>query len=69
MAYLDADDPIPEVRGYAQPGAAHSDSFVTGRDAQPAALCTALAAPVITAARPRGATRAADPITPPGPSA
>jgi len=53
VAYLDADDPIPEVRGYAQPGAAHSDSFVTGRDAQPAALSTALAAPVITAARPR----------------
>ncbi len=53
MAYLDVDDPIREVRGYAQQGAVHGDSNVKGRDAQLAALSTSLAAPVITAARPR----------------
>jgi len=53
VAYLDVDDPIREVRGYAQQGAAHGDTNVKGRDAQPAALSTSLAAPVITAARPR----------------
>jgi hypothetical protein len=53
VAYLDVDDPIREVRGYAQPGVAHGDSNVKGCDAQLAAPSTSLAAPVITAARPR----------------
>jgi len=51
VASLDVDDPIREVRGYAQPGVAHGDSNVKGCDAQ--LPSTSLAAPVITAARPR----------------
>jgi hypothetical protein len=61
VAYLDADDPIGDVRGYAQHGAAHCDCFVKSRVAQLAALSTSLAAPVITAAGRAGATLAGDP--------
>jgi hypothetical protein len=53
IAFVDIDDTIREVHGYAKQGAAFGYSGVRGLNAQIAAVSTPLAAPVITAARLR----------------
>ncbi|MGV0990604.1 IS1380 family transposase, partial [Limnohabitans sp.] len=53
LAYLDVDDTIKQVHGYAKQGAAYGYSGVKGLNAQLACLSSPLAAPVITAARLR----------------
>lgn len=53
MAYLDVDDTIREVHGYAKQGAAYGYSGVKGVNAQIAALSSPVCAPVIAAARLR----------------
>jgi len=53
LAFLDIDDTIREVHGYAKQGAAYGYSKVRGLNAQLAVLSTPLAAPVIAGARLR----------------
>jgi len=53
LAFLDVDDTIREVHGYAKQGAAYGYSKVRGLNAQLAALSTPVAAPVILGARLR----------------
>lgn len=53
LAFLDVDDTIREVHGYAKQGAAYGYTGVRGLNAQIAALSTPLAAPVIAGARLR----------------
>ncbi len=53
MAFLDVDDTIREVHGYAKQGAAYGYSRVRGLNAQLAVLSTPIAAPVISRARLR----------------
>ena len=53
LAFIDVDDTIREVHGYAKQGAAYGYSRVRGLNAQLAALSTPLAAPVILGARLR----------------
>jgi len=53
IAFLDVDDSIREVHGYAKQGAAYGYSGVRGLNFQIAALSTPLVAPVIAAARLR----------------
>ncbi len=53
LAFLDIDDTIREVHGYAKQGAAYGYSRVRGLNAQLAVLSTPLAAPVIASARLR----------------
>jgi len=53
MAYLDVDDTIREVHGYAKQAAAFGYSGVRGLNAQCAVLSTPIAAPVIARARLR----------------
>jgi Transposase DDE domain group 1 len=53
IAFLDVDDTIREVHGYAKQGAAYGYSGVRGLNAQLAVVSTPLAAPVIAAARLR----------------
>ncbi|HVI38655.1 MAG TPA: IS1380 family transposase [Gaiellales bacterium] len=65
VAYLDVDDTVREVHGYAEQGAGFGYSGVRGLNALLATISTPLAAPVIAAARlrrgaaysPRGAAR------------
>jgi hypothetical protein len=65
VAYLDVDDTVREVHGYAKQGAGFGYSGVRGLNALLATISTPLAAPVIAAARlrkgsaysPRGAAR------------
>ena len=65
VAYLDVDDTVREVHGYAKQGAGFGYSGVRGLNALLATISTPLAAPVIVAARlrkgsaysPRGAAR------------
>ncbi len=59
-AFLDVDDTIREVHGYAKQGAGYGYSKVRGLNIQLAALSTLLAAPVVLRARLRkGATNSA----------
>ncbi len=53
LAFLDIDDTIREVHGYAKQGAAYGYSRVRGLNAQIAVCSTPLAAPVIVGARLR----------------
>jgi len=53
MAFIDIDDTIREVHGYAKQGAAYGYSGVRGVNAQIAALSSPTCAPVIAAARLR----------------
>ena len=53
IAFLDVDDTIRQVHGYAKQGAAYGYSGVRGLNAQLAVVSTPLAAPVIAAARLR----------------
>ena len=53
MAFIDIDDTIRQVHGYAKQGAAYGYSGVKGLNAQIAALSSPTCAPVITAARLR----------------
>jgi hypothetical protein len=53
LAFVDVDDTIREVHGYAKQGAAFGYSGVRGLNAQLAAVSTPTAAPVIAAARLR----------------
>lgn len=53
VAFLDVDDTIREVHGYAKQGAAYGYTRVRGLNIQLAALSTPLAAPVIARARLR----------------
>jgi hypothetical protein len=53
LAFLDVDDTIREVHGYAKQGAAYGYSKVRGLNAQLTVLSTPLAAPVIAGARLR----------------
>lgn len=53
VAFIDVDDTIGEVHGYAKQGAAFGYSGVRGLNAQLAAVSTPLTAPVIVAARLR----------------
>jgi len=53
LAFLDVDDTIREVHGYAKQGAAYGYSRVRGLNAQLAVLSTPVAAPVIARARLR----------------
>lgn len=53
MAFIDVDDTIREVHGYAKQGAAYGYSGVKGVNAQIAALSSPICAPVIAAARLR----------------
>lgn len=53
MAFVDVDDTIREVHGYAKQGAAYGYSGVKGVNAQIAALSSPTCAPVIAAARLR----------------
>ena len=53
LAFLDVDDTIREVHGYAKQGAAYGYSRVRGLNAQLAVLSTPTAAPVIARARLR----------------
>jgi len=53
MAFIDVDDTIAQVHGYAKQGAAYGYSKVKGLNAQVAALSSPTCAPVIAAARLR----------------
>jgi len=53
MAFIDVDDTIAQVHGYAKQGAAYGYSKVKGLNAQIAALSSPTCAPVIAAARLR----------------
>jgi hypothetical protein len=53
MGFIDVDDTIREVHGYAKQGAAYGYSGVKGVNAQIAALSSPICAPVIAAARLR----------------
>jgi len=53
MAFVDIDDTIRQVHGYAKQGAAYGYSGVKGLNAQVAALSSPICAPVIVAARLR----------------
>lgn len=53
MAFIDVDDTIREVHGYAKQAAAYGYSKVRGLNIQLATICTPLAAPVIARARLR----------------
>ncbi|WP_422626986.1 IS1380 family transposase [Rhodococcus sp. (in: high G+C Gram-positive bacteria)] len=53
IAFIDADDTIREVHGYAKQGAAFGYSGVRGLNAQVAVVSTPIAAPVIATARLR----------------
>lgn len=53
MAFIDVDDTIRQVHGYAKQGAAYGYSGVKGVNAQIAALSSPICAPVIAAARLR----------------
>ena len=53
MAFIDVDDTIRQVHGYAKQGAAYGYSGVKGLNAQIAALSSPTCAPVIAAARLR----------------
>ncbi len=53
MAFIDVDDTIRQVHGYAKQGAAYGYSGVKGVNAQVAALSSPTCAPVIAAARLR----------------
>ena len=53
MAYVDIDDTIREVHGYAKAGAAYGYTHLKGLNAQVATISTPTAAPVIAAARLR----------------
>lgn len=53
MAFVDVDDTIREVHGYAKQGAAYGYSKVKGLNAQVAVLSSPLCAPVIAGARLR----------------
>lgn len=53
MAFIDVDDTIREVHGYAKQAAAYGYSRVRGLNVQLATVCTPVAAPVIARARLR----------------
>jgi len=53
LAFIDIDDTIREVHGYAKQGAAYGYSGVKGVNAQIAALSSPTCAPVIAASRLR----------------
>lgn len=53
IAFLDIDDTVRQVHGYAKQGAAHGYTGVRGLNVQVATISTPLAAPVITCARLR----------------
>ena len=60
VAFLDVDDTIRQVHGYAKQAAAYGYSGVRGLNIQLATICTPLAAPVIARARLRkGSTASA----------
>ena len=63
FAFIDVDDTIRQVHGYAKQGAAYGYSGVKGLNPQLATISTPLPAPVIA----RG--QAAAPATPPRPTA
>ncbi len=53
MAFIDVDDTVREVHGYAKQAAAYGYSRVRGLNVQLATVCTPVAAPVIARARLR----------------